>query len=208
MHRANRALLRPRASCQSLGDGAIRSAGYLPHLPPGEATTRERHELHEVPSLASPSLCLSDSSLPPPWCHSGTKTKLAQTIYDLRSEMDSLQNDLNSRRAVESRQQAERSALLLQLETLNGQLVETSKRAGDWEIDANKQAQVIRALPLPSLTLPSPSPGQLWPQADHCHTATAVYHSREPSCCRRRLEQDPPGQVLAAPPLYFPPLTC
>jgi hypothetical protein len=67
--------------------------------------------------------------------------------------MDSLQNDLNSRRAVESRQQAERSALLLQLETLNGQLVETSKRAGDWEIDANKQAQVIRALPL---SLPSP----------------------------------------------------
>jgi hypothetical protein len=67
--------------------------------------------------------------------------------------MDGLQSDLNSRRAAESRQLAERSALLLQLETLNGQLVETAKKASDWEIDANKQAQVTAPAPtLPLIT--------------------------------------------------------
>jgi chromosome segregation ATPase len=87
---------------------------------------------------------------------SGTKTKLAQTIYDLRSEIGDLQDELNSRRAAENRQLAERSSLLLQLETLNGQLVETSKRASDWETDANKQAQVSRSrLPPPLLLTPS-----------------------------------------------------
>jgi hypothetical protein len=66
--------------------------------------------------------------------------------------MDGLQSDLNSRRAAESRQLAERSALLLQLETLNGQLVETAKKASDWEIDANKQAQVTALAPTLPLT--------------------------------------------------------
>lgn len=72
---------------------------------------------------------------------SGTKTKLAQTIQDLRNEIIELQNELNSRRNIESRQLAERSALLLQIETLNNQLVEKVKRANDWENDANRQAQ-------------------------------------------------------------------
>lgn len=41
---------------------------------------------------------------------------------------------------------AERSALLLQIETLNNQLVEKVKLANDWENDANRQAQENHSL--------------------------------------------------------------
>jgi hypothetical protein len=87
---------------------------------------------------------------------SGTKAKFAQTIHELRSDIADLQAEVNSKQQIHSQQVlifsfliylnvlqlAERSALLLQVETLNHQLVETAKKASDWETDANKLAMV------------------------------------------------------------------
>lgn len=70
------------------------------------------------------------------------KLKLAQTINELRGTITDLNAELASRQSAEARTLSERSSLMLQLETLNDQLVRSSKQTEDWESDANRLAQV------------------------------------------------------------------
>mmetsp|Transcript_21473 Transcript_21473/g.31144 ORF Transcript_21473/g.31144 Transcript_21473/m.31144 type:complete len:1310 (-) Transcript_21473:121-4050(-) len=84
---------------------------------------------------------------------SATKLKMSQTINELRADITDLSTELTSRRNSENRQLSERSALMLQIESLNEQLVATCRKVEDHESDANRLAQENYGLKQTILTL-------------------------------------------------------